>query len=171
MVDANLFKQTMRQLASGVTIITGTTEDGKRYAMTATAFLPVSIDPPLVLISVERKNGTHVLMEKTKHFGVSLLAESHSNLSCRYACKDERRFKFDDVDTFNGPGGSIVFKGCAAALEAEIEQKVPAGDHTLFLGRVLWMEVFSEIKPLIYYQARYHRVVELDSTPTEGSKV
>lgn len=170
MVDADLFKKTMRQLASGVTIITGTSDAGKPFAMTATAFLPVSIDPPLILISVERKNDTHELIERTENFGVTLLSESHSDLSSRYACKDERRYKFDDVDTFRGPNGSIFFSGCAAAIEAGIEQRIPGGDHTLFLGRVSWMDVFTETKPLVYYQAGYHQVVGLDSAVSADAK-
>jgi flavin reductase (DIM6/NTAB) family NADH-FMN oxidoreductase RutF len=169
-IDADLFRNTMRQLASGVTIITGTTDAGEPFAMTATAFLPVSIDPPLILISVEQKNDTHALIERTESFGVTLLSESQSDLSTRYARKDERRYKFDDVDTFLGPNGSIFFSGCAAAIEAGIEQRVPGGDHTLFLGRVSWMSVFAEARPLVYYQARYHQVVGIDNAVSADAK-
>ena len=156
---AKHFKDVCSQLAAGVTIITTKNPDSKSgfHAMTATAFMPLSLAPPLILVAIEKKNETHGFFNRSKSvFGVSLLAEDHSEISTRYASKDPSRYGFEGIDTFTGPSGSVLVSGCAAAIEAEISDMHDAGDHSIFIGKVGWLEAFADKKPLVYWQREYH---------------
>ena len=90
MIDKDL-KDVFSQLAAGVTLIT-IENGGSHHAMTATAFMPLSIDPPLVLVAIEKKNETHKLFCSSKNsFGISLLSANQQGISDRYAKKDPDR--------------------------------------------------------------------------------
>ena len=160
---ANQFKDVCSQLAAGVTVVTAKNPESKSgfHAMTATAFMPLSLAPPLILVAIEKKNETHVLFNRgDRVFGVSLLAENHSEISTRYAGKDPSRYGFEGIDTFFGPSGSVLVSGCAAAIEAEISDVHDAGDHSIFVGKVDWLEAFEDKKPLVYWQREYYSLVK-----------
>lgn len=168
-IDESEFKSTMRQLASGVTIITVCGADcGKGtssgvHAMTATAFMPLSMTPPLILIAIEKRNDTHDMIANSGCFGVTLLSEQQITLSNRYARKDPDRYRFDDIKCFKGPNGGLFFEGCAAAIEAQVQEKVDAGDHTIFIGRIVWLKAEKEVKPLVYYQGKYQKLTPVET--------
>ena len=160
---AKHFKDVCSQLAAGVTVITVKNPNSKSgfHAMTATAFMPLSLAPPLILVAIEKKNETHEFFNRGNSvFGVSLLAENHSGISTRYASKEPSRYGFEGVDTFSGPSGSVLVSGCAAAIEAEISDIHDAGDHSIFIGKVNWLEAFVVKKPLVYWQREYYSLVK-----------
>ena len=157
MIDKEL-KDVFSQLAAGVTLIT-IENAGSHHAMTATAFMPLSVDPPLVLVAIEKQNETHKLFcSNKKVFGVSLLSADQQGISNRYAKKDPDRYHFESVETFTGPAGSVLISGCSAAVEAELSKEYDAGDHTIFIGKISWAEAYVENRPLVYWQRGYHHL-------------
>ncbi|MEW2545837.1 flavin reductase family protein [Streptomyces sp. NPDC047002] len=159
----------MSRLAAGVVLVTAReaplAEDGPRgedAGMTATAFLSVSLDPPLVLVSVRTGSRMDDLLEEQPLWGASLLAESQRHIAGRFAMKGRLsdRLLFQDVPYRRGElTGAPLVRGALAALECRTEQRVAAGDHTLVIGRVLAAEVpHAEGGPLAYYRGRYRRL-------------
>jgi flavin reductase (DIM6/NTAB) family NADH-FMN oxidoreductase RutF len=155
MVQKDL-KDVFSQLAVGVTLITIGSEESP-YAMTATAFMPLSLDPPLILVAIEKKNETHhIFCSSRSSFGVSLLSAAQQPISDRYSSKDLDRYHFKGVDTFTGPSGSVLIAGSSAALEAELSEQHDAGDHTIFIGKIIWAQADTKNSPLVYWQRGYH---------------
>src|SRR5271167_1596914 len=140
MMDADAFRKAMRQFASGVFVIT-TRLDERLHAMTATAFLPLSAEPPLVLVCVHRDSRTHRALTQAAHFGINMLARSQAALSSRFAGKGCERYRLDDIPQIAGPDGCTFFKGSAAHFEVATQSTSAGGDHTIFVARVTWAQV------------------------------
>jgi flavin reductase (DIM6/NTAB) family NADH-FMN oxidoreductase RutF len=162
MIDANAFKKTMRQLASGVFVIT-TRLDDRPHAMTATAFLPLSAEPPLVLVCIHRESDTHRALSQTTHFGINMLSSGQAALSARFAGKTSDRYRFEDIARFEGPHRNLFFHDSAAHIEVETESTTVGGDHTIFIGRVLWLQTDAKQAPLIYHRGSHHVLQPLEA--------
>jgi flavin reductase (DIM6/NTAB) family NADH-FMN oxidoreductase RutF len=160
MIDADAFRKTMRQVASGVFVIT-TRLDDRLHATTATAFLPLSAEPPLVLICMHRDSDTHRALSQAPHFGVNMLSQSQAALSARFASRTLERYRFDDVPRFLGPGGVTFLQGSAAHVEVQTESTTAGGDHTIFIGRVTWAQADPKFAPLVYHQGSHHGLTSL----------
>jgi flavin reductase (DIM6/NTAB) family NADH-FMN oxidoreductase RutF len=160
MMDADAFRKAMRQFASGVFVITTRVEE-RVHAMTATAFLPLSAEPPLVLVCVHRDSQTHRALSLAAHFGINMLSQSQMALSTRFAGKTSERYRLDDIPHFRGPGGGTFFKGGAAHFEVATQSTTAGGDHTIFIARVIWAQVDHELTPLLYHQGAHHGLTPL----------
>ena len=143
------FKQAMGKFATGVTIIT-TEVDGKPHGMTANAFMSVSLNPKLVLISIMEKSTTLYKIQESGRFAVNILAENQMDLSKRFASrkKDIESVPFDYLD------GMPVIPDCLAQVVCEVSSEYVEGDHTLFVGRVTDLRI-RDGEPLIYSGGRY----------------
>jgi flavin reductase (DIM6/NTAB) family NADH-FMN oxidoreductase RutF len=160
MIEPDMFRKTMRQLASGVFVVT--TRLGERpHATTATAFLPLSAEPPLVLLCIHADSDTHRALSQTSHFGVNALSRSQAALSRRFASKAPDRYRVDDVPRFFGPSGALFLKGSAAHIEAETVSTTAGGDHTIFIGKVVWAQADPRLAPLVYHQGDHHGLASL----------
>ncbi|MFG2307477.1 flavin reductase family protein [Streptomyces sp. NPDC048566] len=159
----------MSRLASGVVLVTARepalSDDGPRgedVGMTATAFLSVSLDPPLVMVSLREGSRMDDLLDEQPLWGVSVLSESQRHIAGRFAMKGRvsDRLLFEDVPHERGEAsGALLMGGCLATLECRTEQRVPAGDHTLVIGRVLTARVPSaDGGPLTYFRGRYRQL-------------
>ncbi len=148
----------MANWATGVTVVTSVGPQGP-HGMTANAFLSVSLDPPLVLVSIGRENDSHALIQSSRRFAVSILAAGQERLSVHFA----RRFKdpaqaLRGIDWSPSPGGLPWLVGAIGHMECEVQDAVPAQDHTLFLGMVLHHQGPTGDAPLIYFRSRYARI-------------
>ncbi|GAA2743014.1 flavin reductase family protein [Kitasatospora cinereorecta] len=157
------FRAALSQLASGVTLVTAhDPEDGEDVGMTATSFLSVSLEPPLVLISVREDSRMDELLARTDTWAVSLLAEQQRTLASRFAMKGRLsdRLLFADTPHHRGPhSGAPLIDGALATVECRTEQRIPAGDHTLVLGRVLEATVPDPSgRPLLYFRSAYRQL-------------
>lgn len=127
--------------------------------MTATAFMSVSLEPPLVLISLREGSRMDELLEWQGRWAVSVLSESQRHIAGRFAMRGRisDRLLFADVPYHRGEfSGAPILAGALAVLECETEQRVPAGDHTLVIGRVLSARTPSaDGGPLTYFKGRY----------------
>jgi flavin reductase (DIM6/NTAB) family NADH-FMN oxidoreductase RutF len=162
-VDTDAFRAAMTRLAAGVILVTAhDPEDGPRgedVGMTATAFMSVSLEPPLVLVSVRVGSRMDELLERRPCWAVSVLSESQRHIAGRFALRGRisDRLLFEDVPYYRGEAsGAPILGGALAILECETEQRVVAGDHTLIIGRVLTARTPSaDGGPLTYFRGRY----------------
>ncbi|MEU6893964.1 flavin reductase family protein [Streptomyces sp. NPDC046557] len=163
------FRAAMSRLAAGVTLITAhepaLTSDGPRgedVGMTATAFMSVSLDPPLVLVSLREGSRMDDLLAEQPMWAVSILADSQLQVAGRFAMKGRisDRLLFEGVPYERGPlSGAPLLTGALATLECRTESRVPAGDHTLVIGRVLSAALpASDAPPLTYFRGRYRHL-------------
>ncbi|MFP1626285.1 flavin reductase family protein [Streptomyces sp. 5K101] len=160
------FRAAMSRLAAGVVLVTAHDPDdgprGEDVGMTATAFLSVSLDPPLVMVSLRTGSRMDDLLAEQPLWGVSLLAETQRQVAGRFAMKGRvsDRLLFKDLAYERGEVcGAPLITGALATLECRTEQRVEAGDHTLVIGRVLTVGLAGpDTGPLTYFKGRYRHL-------------
>jgi flavin reductase (DIM6/NTAB) family NADH-FMN oxidoreductase RutF len=132
MVDPRRFRSALGRFATGVTVVT-TGRDGEIHAMTANAFTSVSLDPPLVLVSIDRRTKMHASLPANRHFGVSVLGSDQERTAMHFA----GRPMSDPGELFTWMGDVPVVDGAIAHVACTLYAEHPAGDHTLYLGEVV----------------------------------
>jgi flavin reductase len=153
-VDVTMFKSVMRKLAGTVAVIAVTDEDGKSHGLTATAVCSVSVDPPMILIVVNRSSRTHHHIDYQKAFSVNILAEEQSGIADLFASKTEDQFsKVSHLSVAQSP----AIAEAAAYVRCCVEAQFDVATHTIFIGRVIDSCV-SDDRPLIYQDAKYCRI-------------
>lgn len=148
----------MRRWASGVTVVTSV-YNGFRHGMTVNSFTSISLDPPLILVSIERKTRTYKLIEQADVFGVTILSVDQQDISDCFAgrhTEDEDRFA--NVETFSLASGVSFIKGGLAFLDCRVMTTLGAGDHTVFVGEVIACRYSEDFDPLLYADRRYRRL-------------
>jgi flavin reductase (DIM6/NTAB) family NADH-FMN oxidoreductase RutF len=151
-IDGDLFKRVLGSFASGVTIVTMQDGSGERRGMTVSAFSSVSLDPPLVLICIDRKADSLPGLQETGRFAVNILGEGQDELSRRFAAKDVDRFA--GVRLRPGATGLPLLEGALGVLECRVVHQHPAGDHIIFVGEVEAAAV-EPAAPLLHFRGRY----------------
>jgi 3-hydroxy-9,10-secoandrosta-1,3,5(10)-triene-9,17-dione monooxygenase reductase component len=146
------FRELLGRFATGVTVLTTRDREGRPIGMTASAVASVSLDPPLLLVSVNRRHDMHGALRAAQRFVLNVLAADQEALS--------RRFAADDVERFEGIGygetshGMPVLGGVVASIECDKYGEAPGGDHTVFFGLVTGGAV-TDRPPLLYYRGDY----------------
>jgi len=159
---AAAFRRTLGMFATGVTVVT-TQADDQVHGMTANAFMSVSLRPPLVMISVDRRAKMHALLHEGRRYGISVLADEQRALSDRFAgrpVEDPEEVAFDLVH------GTPLVRGALAHLVARVVRSYWGGDHSLFLGQVEYAR-YGEGRPLLFHGGRYEHL--LARTPVFSS--
>ena len=154
-IDRNELRRVMGHFATGVTIITTVSKDGVPTGLTANAFTSVSLDPPLLLISVDKKAESYSNFEASKVFTVNFLNDEQESLSRKFAVSGGD--KFQGVAYHTGANGVPILDGVLAYLECKLWAAYDGGDHTLFLGLIEQAET-REAKPLIFYRGGYRAI-------------
>jgi len=156
-VSAGDFRQAMRRLPTGVTIVAVLDEDGEPWGLTVSSFTSVSLDPPLVLACIDRMSDTHDRLLDADRFGVSLLSIGQERIARRFAT-DPSQGRFDSVDWSCGAQGEPIIDGCAAWFECTVRDILPGGDHSIVVGEVMRTGISG--KPsLVYHQGAFGSVV------------
>ncbi len=153
-VSPDDFKAALSRWTSGVTIVTAAGPVG----MTVSAFSSVSLDPPLVLVSLARAATMHAPVVAADGFAVHILEDDQPELSTRFASPVDR---FDGLDHGIGPFGAPLLHGGVARLVCHKHAVADGGDHTILIGRVVQVDVRAG-KPLLYYRGRYRGLAPLD---------
>jgi flavin reductase (DIM6/NTAB) family NADH-FMN oxidoreductase RutF len=147
-----LFRQLLGRFATGVTVVTTRDPAGRPIGMTASSVASVSLQPPLVLVSVDQANDMHPALHAAPRFVLNVLAADQEAIS--------RRFAAEHPDRFEGLGyretkhGIPVLDGVVASIECDKHAEAPGGDHTVFFGVVTGGSV-SDRRPLLYYRGSY----------------
>src|SRR6516164_7643709 len=146
------YRNTLGRFATGVTIVTAL-ENGKPHGMTANAFVSVSLDPPVVLISLDNRSHMHRILSAAGRYGISVLSEDQRALSDHFAGRT-----VDGVQVrFVSRAGAMLLEGAIASFVVRVKDIHPAGDHTLYVGIVEHFE-HGEDKPLLFYGGKYERL-------------
>jgi flavin reductase (DIM6/NTAB) family NADH-FMN oxidoreductase RutF len=151
-VEPAPFRQLLGQFATGVTVVTTLGPGGRPIGMTASSVASVSLDPPLVLVSVSLEHEMHTALLAAPHFVLNVLAADQETLSRRFAAEHPDRFS--GVGFHENRAGVPVLEGVLAHIDCEKQQVVPGGDHTVFFGLVTGGSV-SDRSPLLYYRGGY----------------
>jgi flavin reductase (DIM6/NTAB) family NADH-FMN oxidoreductase RutF len=148
----------MGHFASGVTIMT-TTAAGRMHGMTVSAFASQSLDPLLILVSVERSTEMHKLVMASRALAINILGERAEGTARFFA--DNARLngpEFVEGAYHIGVNGAPLLNEAVAYLEATVHSTLEAGDHSVIVGRVTAIEVLSDTEPLVYYRSGYRRL-------------
>lgn len=149
--DSATFRETLRHLPTGVTLITGHGEDGP-VGMACNSFTSVSLDPPLVLFCAAHSSTTWPLIQATGGFCVNVLGGVHEEISTHFGKRGVDRFALAEwSERSHGPG----LVGASAWLDCEIDAEHEAGDHTIVVGRVLHLAADPADGPLVFYRGSY----------------
>jgi 3-hydroxy-9,10-secoandrosta-1,3,5(10)-triene-9,17-dione monooxygenase reductase component len=151
--NANEFRTVMGHFATGVTVVTTRDSGGNFLGLTANAVTSVSLDPPLILVCVDKQAESHPAFSASGAYNVNILTKDQEPLS--------RTFSKSGGDKFNGLGytladnGVPVLNGSLAHMACEIRNEVDAGDHTIYIGEVKEMAMDHEANPLLYFRGGY----------------
>jgi flavin reductase (DIM6/NTAB) family NADH-FMN oxidoreductase RutF len=151
-------RSALGRFATGVAIITCNDTDGAPVGLTANSFTSLSLDPPLVLWSLRQSSGSLAAFAAARHFAVNVLAETQVDLSRRFA--SQQAGKFAEGAWAPGIGGVPVLAGCAAVFECAVDTCQHAGDHVLFIGRVLRLADLA-VAPLLFQGGHYRMLGEV----------
>jgi flavin reductase (DIM6/NTAB) family NADH-FMN oxidoreductase RutF len=151
-VDPAEFRRACSQFATGVTIAGVRDASGNPHGLTVNSFTSVSLEPPLVLVSLGQQASVIEYFRKAEHFGVSVLDEGQREISDRFARKGHDRF--DGVAWSPGETGAPLIDGVLATFECVVYRRVEAGDHDLFLGQVVRARLRPG-RPLLYFASQY----------------
>jgi flavin reductase (DIM6/NTAB) family NADH-FMN oxidoreductase RutF len=142
-------KAVHRSFPTGVTIVT-TCVEGQPYGLAVNAFSSVSLDPPLVLVCVAATSSTYPRLFLGTHMAVNILASDQASVAGVFAKSGGD--KFAEIAWTRGGCGAPILDGVSAHLEIEIETRIPAYTHTIFIGRVTDAKA-SGRPPLVYLNA------------------
>jgi flavin reductase (DIM6/NTAB) family NADH-FMN oxidoreductase RutF len=182
--DARAFREVLGRFATGVTVVTAYCADEEgtcgqlphppgqhAWGTTVNAFSSVSLDPPLVLICIGRERSIHPVIASAGRFGVNILGESSQQLSDCFAGAPSAlpRSAFCDAPFHRGVAGTPVLDAAIAHLECEVEQAVDAGDHTIYIGRVVSAHADDDHQyPLLYFRGRYLQIERAATSDLRG---
>jgi flavin reductase (DIM6/NTAB) family NADH-FMN oxidoreductase RutF len=153
-VTQDQFRAALGRFASGVTVVTTKDAKGKLHGITVSAFCSVSLQPPMVLICIEKTAGSHYAFEESNVFIVNVLREGEAEMSELFASiKDD---KFENIEFDTGIDGVPILKDTLARLECRVTFSYHGGDHSIFVGEVENVTV-DEGQPLLYFRGQYGR--------------
>lgn len=151
-VPVDALRNTLGTFLTGVAVVTTVDESGRPRGMTANSFTSVSLDPPLVLICVDRGAASYSAFCAADGFVVHMLGAHQRELAVKFASKDPD--KFTALETRPGVSGAPILSGVLGWLDCTTEQSVEAGDHVVLIGRVCGFHNRDE-RPLGYHQGKF----------------
>jgi len=156
-VTSTDFRTALSRFASGVTVVTTVDAAGKKFGITVSAFCSVSLEPPLVLICIEKTTGSHHAFEQSGRFTVNILTEEQANISEHFATLIADKFAAGDhaVDEHGVP----LLPSSLATLQCSLFKTLDGGDHSIFIGLVEHV-IVRDAGPLVYFKGGYHTIAE-----------
>jgi flavin reductase (DIM6/NTAB) family NADH-FMN oxidoreductase RutF len=149
--DLDTMKQVNRQFVSGVTVVT-TMDDDRPRGLAVNAFSSISLDPPTVMVAVQRTSSTHDCLFRATHLAINILSTDQLDVVGVFATKADD--KFAGLHWEPGPFGSPLIARSSAQMEVEIRERLQASTHTLFVCRVLHATV-SDRHPMVYSAGKF----------------
>jgi flavin reductase (DIM6/NTAB) family NADH-FMN oxidoreductase RutF len=165
-IDPRDFRTALGTYATGVTIITAVTADGKPYGLTCNSFASVSLNPPLVLWSLGMFSQGLSTFQNASHFTVNVLGASQQELANKFAKSSND--KFAGVEWTPGLGKAPVLANCVASFQCRAANRYYGGDHIIFLGAVE-AYAYNRQEPLLFARGGYGRFVPPDGSGTNTS--
>ena len=149
------FKQALSRFASGVTVITTIDKDKKPHGITVSAFCSVSLEPPLILICIDKNAGSYGAFQESRSFVVNILGDDQQHISNQFALPIPD--KFDGMDFHLNDQEIPVLNEAIVNLECKLKESYEGGDHTIFVGQIE-KSLVREGDPLVYCSGNYHQL-------------
>lgn len=149
-------RRIMGHFASGVTVVTAYQED-EIYGMTANAVTSLSLNPPLILVAVDKTASMHATLTSCRHFALNILSAAQEQLSRRFAMRGPK--DVSDLTWMTAASGAPILADALAWVDCRLTEKLPGGDHDIFLGEILAGDC-REGAPLLYFCGKYRRLAE-----------
>jgi len=156
-IDSQALRQVMGHFATGVTVITTKDRAGTPFGLTANAFTSLSLNPPLVLICIDRAVQCYSCFEESKLFAVNLLSEDQEEISRRFATKGIE--KFAGIQWHASQNGVALLDGAMGHIECKVVHSYDGGDHTIYVGEIVHAAASGD-RPLIFFKGKYYRLPE-----------
>jgi len=151
-IDVKVLRNCFGKFATGITVITALAPDGTKLGLTVNSFSSLSLDPPMILWSLDKKSKSLEALQATSHFVVNVLASDQMDVSNNFAKTSDD--KFDDVELIESKCGMPLLAGTVAHLECKNAGTYDGGDHLIFIGAVEHFDT-SDKKPLLYTNGQY----------------
>ena len=153
--DSHTFRRTLGHFATGVTIITARSTDGRPIGMTCNSFASVSLDPPLVQWSIAKTSRNYTTIGLAEHFAVHVLDATQRDLCRQFSAKEGDRFA--NVELEVGLHDLPLLTRYHARFECGVHARYDAGDHTILIGSVLRLSEL-EGEPLVFYRGEFSSI-------------
>jgi flavin reductase (DIM6/NTAB) family NADH-FMN oxidoreductase RutF len=147
--------------ATGVTIVTTTAEDGMPVGVTANSFTSVSLDPPLLLVSLSRQMQSIVAFENAEYFTVNVLGSHQADLARLFGTRGSD--KWSGIKAAAGTANVPIIPDAVAFFECRTHSIVPAGDHNLHIGHVINSLGSPEAAPLVFHAGQFTALADRSS--------
>jgi flavin reductase (DIM6/NTAB) family NADH-FMN oxidoreductase RutF len=155
-VDPKALRRAFSCFATGVTVVSAIGRDEVPIGLTMNSFTSVSLDPPLILFSLGKQSEQFDDFMSGDVFGVNVLSEEQVGLSGRFSSPGDK--SFGDIPYETWETGAPILPGSLSAFDCRIDKKVDAGDHVLFICRVVRASQVSEERPLLFHRSAYVRL-------------
>jgi flavin reductase (DIM6/NTAB) family NADH-FMN oxidoreductase RutF len=155
-IDGREFRDALGFFATGVCVITANPEGHEPFGMTVNSFASVSLDPPLILWSLQNNSEMYEAWVKSRKFAVNILRQDQQPLASRYARKGDHSLEAADYTL--GATGLPVLPNSLVSLECELSATHPGGDHLIIVGHVLEMENRENGEPLLFCAGGYREL-------------
>ncbi|MCX4163597.1 MULTISPECIES: flavin reductase family protein [Paraburkholderia] len=147
-----VFRHALGHFATGITVISTVDAQGTPYGATVSSFASLSLDPPLIQWSLTTTSYSYPIFSQAKHFAVNILASDQEDVSRIFSKPVDR---FAQIESLVGLEGLPLVAGCVGWIECGVEREIEAGDHTIFVGRVMRARIANK-SPLIHWRGCYH---------------
>ena len=159
-LDSETLRRAMRAWTTGVTVVTAT-HAGQRYGMTVNSFTSISLEPPLISVTLKQLTHTHELVEKSGEFAITILAADQGYLSDRYAGKiPDVTDRFEGVETDRLLLDAPLIKGGLAWFNCRVVNSIPVGENTVFIAEVVAAQGDGEGDPLVYHNRVFWKLMK-----------
>jgi flavin reductase (DIM6/NTAB) family NADH-FMN oxidoreductase RutF len=152
------FRDAVGWFTTGVAVITARSADGSLYGVTANSFASVSLDPPLVLWSLDKRSPSSTGFAAAGHFAVNILAQDQQALSSRFATSGSDKWRGITHEIWQT--GAPILPTSLANLDCRVDAKHDGGDHLIFVGRVLRLQSRPCGEPLLFSRGSYRALGE-----------
>jgi flavin reductase (DIM6/NTAB) family NADH-FMN oxidoreductase RutF len=151
------FRAALSRFPSGITVVTSRGPAGDLHGITVSAFCSVSLNPPLILVCIEKTTGSHAAIKDTRLFVVNILAAGQDAMSERFSLPAAD--KFGGVGHRFGIGGVPVLADALVTLECRLENIFDGGDHSIFVAAVEGVSI-RDGEPLVYFHGNYRDLLD-----------
>ena len=159
-LDPEQLRHAMRAWTTGVAIVTAA-HAGQRYGMTVNSFTSISLEPPLISVTLRQLTHTHELVERSGEFAITILAAHQGSLSDRFAGKiPDITDRFEGVETGRLLIDAPLIKGGMAYFNCRVVNTIPVGENTLFIAEVIAVQGEGEGEPLVYHNRVFWKLMK-----------
>lgn len=154
--NSRQFRDALGRFATGIAVVTACAPDGQLIGLTINSFNSVSLNPPLVLWSLDKHSPNRAAFITASHYAINILSAEQEAISQHFATRQDD--KFASIAWEAGLGGAPLLPGCCAQFQVENQVQHPGGDHLIFVGQVAAFTQNPELEPLLYFGGSYRQL-------------